>query len=88
MVAIKGKKFYVKASSGLSNGLITWLMCPQHNTFTEDLPLVIVMKAMGVETDQEIMQFVGSEDEMVACLAYKVDPILTDFTRLTRLRPH
>jgi DNA-directed RNA polymerase III subunit RPC2 len=33
----------------------------KHNTVTEDIPIIIVIKAMGVETDQEIVQLVGSE---------------------------
>jgi DNA-directed RNA polymerase beta subunit len=44
---------------------VFFLIALQHNTFTEDLPLAVVMKAAGVETDQEIMQLIGSEDEMV-----------------------
>ncbi len=35
----------------------------------EDLPLAIVIKAMGIETDQEVMQMIGSEDEMVLFLS-------------------
>ncbi|EKX73192.1 DNA-directed RNA polymerase III subunit, putative [Theileria equi strain WA] len=30
------------------------------NSFTDDVPLCIVLKAMGVETDQEIAQLIGS----------------------------
>ena len=30
------------------------------NSFTEDVPLVIVLKAMGMESDQEIVQLIGS----------------------------
>lgn len=33
----------------------------KHNTFQEDLPVAIVLKAMGLETDQEIVQLVGSD---------------------------
>ena len=33
----------------------------KQNTLSEDVPIVIVMKAMGVESDQEIVQLVGSE---------------------------
>jgi len=32
-----------------------------HSTFTEDVPLFIVFKAMGVLSDQEIVQMIGSE---------------------------
>lgn len=32
----------------------------RHNSFVEDLPAVIVLKAFGVETDQEILQMIGT----------------------------
>merc|ERR1719489_177505 len=32
----------------------------RHNTFDNDIPLVIVFKAMGISTDQEIMQLCGA----------------------------
>ncbi|KAK2158794.1 hypothetical protein LSH36_164g11051 [Paralvinella palmiformis] len=41
----------------------------KHNTFTEDIPIVIVLKAMGVECDQEIVQLVGSEEKVLAAMA-------------------
>ena len=39
--------------------------CPYHDR--EDVNIVIVMKAMGAESDQEIIQLVG-EDETLAML--------------------
>ncbi|CEM00582.1 unnamed protein product [Vitrella brassicaformis CCMP3155] len=33
----------------------------RHSTFTEDIPITIVLKAMGMETDQEIVQMVGTK---------------------------
>lgn len=39
----------------------------KHNTLTEDIPIVIIFKAMGVESDQEIVEFIGVEDRMTAC---------------------
>lgn len=33
----------------------------KHNSFTDLIPIIIVMKAMGCEKDQEILQLVGSE---------------------------
>jgi DNA-directed RNA polymerase III subunit RPC2 len=33
----------------------------KHNTFVEDLPIAVVLKAMGLESDQELVQLVGSE---------------------------
>lgn len=42
------------------------------NTFSEDVPIVILLKAMKVESDQEIVQLVGSEkmyaDEIFASI--------------------
>jgi len=32
-----------------------------HNTFAEDLPIAIVLKAMGMESDQEFVQLVGPD---------------------------
>lgn len=41
----------------------------RHNTFQEDLPIVIVLKAMGLESDQEVVQLVGSEDAYIDGIA-------------------
>lgn len=35
----------------------------RHNAFTEDVNVVIVMRAMGVQSDQEILQLVGGGEE-------------------------
>ncbi|KAL0226689.1 hypothetical protein P9112_014013 [Eukaryota sp. TZLM1-RC] len=35
----------------------------KHNSLTEDIPLFIVFKAMGVETDMEIVQLVAGKDQ-------------------------
>lgn len=35
----------------------------RHNTLGEDIPVVIVLKAMGMEADQEIVELVGSDDK-------------------------
>ena len=32
----------------------------RHNSFLDDLPLCIVLRALGLETDQEIMQMIGT----------------------------
>lgn len=36
-----------------------------HNTFEADINVAIIMKALGIETDQEIIQMVGSEPRYV-----------------------
>ena len=33
----------------------------KHNTLGDDIPIGIVFKAMGIESDQEIVQYVGTE---------------------------
>mmetsp|Transcript_43794 Transcript_43794/g.105889 ORF Transcript_43794/g.105889 Transcript_43794/m.105889 type:complete len:1171 (+) Transcript_43794:84-3596(+) len=44
----------------------------KHNSFTDGIPIVIALKAMGVTSDQEVVQLVGSEprfaDELSASL--------------------
>jgi DNA-directed RNA polymerase III subunit RPC2 len=37
----------------------------KHNSLGDDIPIVIILKAMGLECDQEIVQLVGSEREIV-----------------------
>jgi len=34
----------------------------RHNTLSEDVPVIVALRAMGVETDQEVVQLVGSGD--------------------------
>lgn len=34
----------------------------RHNTFTEDLPIRIVLTAMGLESDQEMFQLVRKKN--------------------------
>ncbi|XP_013391802.1 DNA-directed RNA polymerase III subunit RPC2 [Lingula anatina] len=41
----------------------------KHNTFAEDIPIAVVFKAMGVQSDQEIVQIIGSEEEVLAAIA-------------------
>eukprot|EP00053_Salpingoeca_punica_P018423 m.180595 g.180595 ORF g.180595 m.180595 type:complete len:1139 (+) comp17430_c0_seq1:156-3572(+) len=37
----------------------------KHNTLSDDVPLAIIMKAMGVESDQEIIQMIGCDEHTV-----------------------
>ncbi|ESO92257.1 hypothetical protein LOTGIDRAFT_233244 [Lottia gigantea] len=41
----------------------------KHNIFSENIPVAIAFKAMGIECDQEIVQLIGSEEEVMACVA-------------------
>lgn len=34
--------------------------------FSQDAPVVIIFKAMGIATDQEIMQMIGSEESVTS----------------------
>lgn len=40
----------------------------KHNSLSEDIPLVIVFKALGITSDQEIIQLVGLEEYVVEAL--------------------
>lgn len=44
----------------------------KHNTFTDDLPIMVVMKAMGLESDQEAIELIGTEAEYVSLFAPSV----------------
>jgi DNA-directed RNA polymerase III subunit RPC2 len=37
----------------------------KHNSLGDDIPIVVVLKAMGLECDEEIVQLVGTESEIV-----------------------
>ncbi|XP_024537767.1 DNA-directed RNA polymerase III subunit 2 isoform X1 [Selaginella moellendorffii] len=39
------------------------------NVFSDDVPIVVVMKAMGMESDQEIIQMVGTDPKFAGILA-------------------
>uniref|UniRef100_A0A8B9TWI3 DNA-directed RNA polymerase n=1 Tax=Anas platyrhynchos TaxID=8839 RepID=A0A8B9TWI3_ANAPL len=41
----------------------------RHNTLSEDIPIAIIFKAMGVESDQEIVQMIGTEEHVMAAFA-------------------
>jgi DNA-directed RNA polymerase III subunit RPC2 len=37
----------------------------KHNSIGEDIPIVVALKAMGLQSDQEIVQLVGTEPELM-----------------------
>jgi len=41
----------------------------KHNTFSEDIPIAIVLKGMGLESDQEMAQLVGSDEIFLDAIA-------------------
>ncbi|XP_067951989.1 DNA-directed RNA polymerase III subunit RPC2-like isoform X2 [Watersipora subatra] len=40
----------------------------KHNSFNEDMPIMVIFKAMGFENEQEILQMIGSEDAIVTSM--------------------
>jgi DNA-directed RNA polymerase III subunit RPC2 len=45
----------------------------KNNTLGEDIPIVIVLKAMGIESDFELVQLVGSEPMLVNAMALSLE---------------
>ena len=60
-----------KTSVYLKNGK----MYMKQNTLSEDLPIVIILKAMGVESDQEIVQLVGVEEMYMDAMAPSLEEV-------------
>jgi len=60
----------------------------QHNKFVEDLPIVVVLKAMGIQSDMEIVQLVGSEPEIQDSLALSLEESVKHgiFTQMQALK--
>ena len=50
----------------------------RHNTFSEDVPIIAILKAMGLESDQETLQMVGRDPGFADMLA----PSLQDCSTL------
>ena len=59
----------------------------KHNSFTDDIPVVAVFKAMGVITDQEIVQLVGSDEKILTAFAPSLEECanMKVFTQLQAL---
>ena len=45
----------------------------KHNTLGDDIPIAICLKAMGVESDMELVQLVGSDPEIIDFLAQSLE---------------
>jgi DNA-directed RNA polymerase III subunit RPC2 len=60
----------------------------KHNTLGDDIPIAIMLKAMGVQSDLELAQLVGSEPEIVDRLALSMEePVkLGIYTQMQALR--
>ncbi len=59
----------------------------KHNSFTDAIPVVVIFKAMGVVADQEIVQLIGSEEEVLSVFAPSLEECanLKIFTQLQAL---
>ena len=59
----------------------------KHNSFSDGIPVAVVFKAMGVVSDQEIVQLIGSEDEVLSVFAPSLEESasLKVFTQLQAL---
>ena len=60
----------------------------KHNTLGDDIPIVVVLKAMGIQSDLEIVQLIGSESDILDCVALSLEEplrlgILTQSQALT-----
>ncbi|CAM9727259.1 unnamed protein product, partial [Phaeothamnion confervicola] len=55
----------------------------KQNALGDDVPIVIVLKAMGMESDQEIVQLVGSEPEIVSAFAASLEEAITSHVYTT-----
>jgi len=60
----------------------------KHNSMEKDVPIAIVFKAMGVTSDQEIVQMVGTEDNVMTAFAASLEECnrASVFTQLQALK--
>ena len=60
----------------------------KHNSFTENVPVVILFKAMGIVSDQEIVQLIGSEENILSSFAPSLEECanLKVFTQMQALQ--
>lgn len=45
----------------------------KHNSFSDDIPIAIVFKAMGIESDQEIVQMIGTDEHVLSSFASSLE---------------
>ncbi len=60
----------------------------KHNSFSENIPVVTLFKAMGVVSDQEIVQLVGSSEDILSVFAPSLEECanLKVFTQMQALQ--
>ncbi|CAF3552571.1 unnamed protein product [Rotaria socialis] len=59
-----------------------------HNSLTDDIPIVIIFKAYGIQSDQEIVELVGYEDHIVNSFSASIEEChrLGIFTQMQALK--
>ncbi|CAF0839847.1 unnamed protein product [Adineta ricciae] len=59
-----------------------------HNSLTDDIPIVVVFKAYGIQSDQEIAELVGFEDDILNCFSASIEEChrLGIFTQIQALK--
>ncbi|XP_057327010.1 DNA-directed RNA polymerase III subunit RPC2 [Microplitis mediator] len=45
----------------------------RHNIFQDDIPIVVIFKAMGIVSDQEIIQLIGTDEEFMEKFASSIE---------------
>lgn len=52
----------------MSCALLSCVPCPVHLYCSDDINIVAVLKAMGAESDQEVVQLIGPDEQLAALL--------------------
>lgn len=47
----------------------------KHNSIGDDVPIVVVLKALGLESDQEIVQLIGSDPDMMDLISGSLEEV-------------
>eukprot|EP00026_Physarum_polycephalum_P001126 Phypoly_transcript_01127.p1 GENE.Phypoly_transcript_01127~~Phypoly_transcript_01127.p1 ORF type:complete len:1105 (+),score=124.69 Phypoly_transcript_01127:86-3400(+) len=59
----------------------------KHNSFSEEIPVVMAFKAMGIETDQEVVELIGTDAQIIDAITASFEECATNsvFTRTQAL---
>ena len=49
----------------------------KHNSLGDDIPIIVILKAMGLESDQEIVQLIGTEPEILDLITVSLEDAYT-----------
>jgi DNA-directed RNA polymerase III subunit RPC2 len=45
----------------------------KHNSISEDIPIFLIFKAMGIESEQEIIEHIGIEEDFISFLGFSIE---------------